>query len=325
MTLMKAVVRRRYGSTDALAVEEVPRPDPAAGEVLVRIRVAALNFGDWYALTGTPYLTRMILGLPQPRVTRLGVDFAGTVEAVGAGVNQFQPGDDVFGARTGALAAYVCVGQDRLIVAKPDNLSFEQAAAVPVAALTALQGLRDKGRLRSGERVLINGASGGVGTFAVQIAKALGGDVTAVCSTGNVELVRSLGADRVVDYSRDDFVQEDHRYDLVLDIAGGRTWSEWKRVLSPFARLVIVGGRSSNRIVGPLADGVRLRVSALGSKAEVVFFIAKLNRPDLLVVTDLVRRSVKPMVDRSYPLSDVVDAFRYLGEGHARAKVVVTV
>jgi NADPH:quinone reductase-like Zn-dependent oxidoreductase len=285
-----------------------------------------LNVGDWYDVTGRPYVARPTTGLRRPKSNRLGVDFAGTVEAVGQDVTQFTPGEEVFGGRNGALAEYVCVRAERAVVPKPARTSFEEAAAVPVAALTALQGLRDKGRLQPGQEVLVNGASGGVGTFAVQIAKALGGDVTAVCSTRNVEQARSLGADRVVDYTQEDFTRSDRRYDLLLDVAGSRSWSECKRVLRPQATLVIVGGPKSNRLLGPLGSVIEKRVASLFGSREAVFFIAKFNKPDMEVLRELLESGkITPAVERRYELAEVADALRYLGEGHARGKVVVTV
>jgi NADPH:quinone reductase-like Zn-dependent oxidoreductase len=324
---MKAAVRDRFGSPDAVVeLREVDAPVPAEDEVLVRVRAASLNVGDWYDVTGRPYVARPTTGLRRPKSNRLGVDFAGTVEAVGQDVTQFTPGEEVFGGRNGALAEYVCVRAERAVVPKPARTSFEEAAAVPVAALTALQGLRDKGRLQPGQEVLVNGASGGVGTFAVQIAKALGGDVTAVCSTRNVEQARSLGADRVVDYTQEDFTRSDRRYDLLLDVAGSRSWSECKRVLRPQATLVIVGGPKSNRLLGPLGSVIEKRVASLFGSREAVFFIAKFNKPDMEVLRELLESGkITPAVERRYELAEVADALRYLGEGHARGKVVVTV
>ena len=230
---MKAAVRDRFGSPDVVELRDIEKPAPADDEVLVRVRAASVNPADWYEVTGRPYVGRTQMGLLKPKSNRLGVDYAGTVEAVGGNVTEFRPGDEVFGGRSGAFAEYVCVREDRAIVPKPANLTFEEAAAVPVAALTALQGLRDKGQVQPGQKVLINGASGGVGTFAVQIAKALGAEVTGVCSTPNVDIARSLGADHVIDYTREDFTRSDERYDLMLDIAGSRSWSECRRVLDP--------------------------------------------------------------------------------------------
>jgi NADPH:quinone reductase-like Zn-dependent oxidoreductase len=270
------------------------------------------------------YVGRPQTGLRKPKNPRLGTDMAGEVEAVGRNVTQFKPGDEVFGARTGAFAEYVSVRD--AVAPKPANLTFEQAAAVPVAAVTALQGLRDKGQLQPGQKLLINGASGGVGTFAVQIAKVLGAHVTGVCSTGNVDTARSLGADHVIDYAKEDFTGSGERYDLLLDIAGGRSFSEYKRVLEPKARFVIVGAKRTNNVVGPLAHIVKVRVASLGRSQKVVFFIAKLTREDLLVLHDLLEvGKVTPVIDRQYTLDEVPEALRYLGEGHARGKVVITV
>ena len=320
---MKAIVCSSYGRPDVLELAEVEKPALADDLVLVKVRAASVNPADWYGVAG-PLIVRPSTGLFKPRSDRTGIDFAGTVEAVGKNVTHVSPGDDVFGARSGALAEYVTVRD--AVVAKPANLTFEEAAAVPVAAITALQGLRDKGQLQAGQQVLINGASGGVGTFAIQIAKALGAEVTAVCSTGNVEQARSLGADHVVDYTREDFTHSDRRYDLLLDVAGGKSWSQLRRVLTQDATVVIVGAQK-RRLVGPIGHIVRLRVASLlrGSQ-KAVFFIAKTNRADMEILRELLETGkVKPVVDRKYELAETADAFRYLGEGHARGKVIVTV
>ncbi len=322
---MKAAVRDRYCSPDVVELREIDRPVAVDGEVLVRVRAASLNLADWYAVTGRPYVGRTAMGLLKPKSNRLGVDFAGQVEAVGKDVTQFRPGDEVFGGRDGAFAEYVCVREERAVVPKPANVTFEQAAAVPIAAITALQGLRDKGQIQPGQKVLINGASGGVGTFGVQIAKALGAEVTAVCSTGNVGAARSLGADHVVDYTQEDFTLSDERYDLMLDVAGSRSWSECRRVLTPHATLVMVGGPKTNRLLGPLGHLVKVRLAAVRSSRKVVFFIAKLNKPDLVVLQELLETgTVTPVIDRRYELSEAADALRYLGEGHAKGKIVLT-
>jgi NADPH:quinone reductase-like Zn-dependent oxidoreductase len=321
---MRAIVRDKFGSPDVLELQETDKPDLTDDGVLVRVRATSVNPADWYSLTGTPYVARAQIGLFKPKSNRLGVDFAGTVEAVGRDVTQLRPGDEVFGGRSGAFAEYVCVRN--AVVPKPANLTLEQAAAVPVAALTALQGLRDKGQVQPGQKVLINGASGGVGTFAVQIAKALGAEVTGVCSTRNVDLVRSLGADHVIDYTREDFTRSDQRYDLLFDVAGSRSWSECRRVLNPQAILVIVGAPKGTRLFGPLSHIVKVRLAALRSSQKVVFFIAKFNEPDLVVLRDLLEAGkVTPVVDRRYEFSETADALRYLGEGHARGKIVITV
>jgi NADPH:quinone reductase-like Zn-dependent oxidoreductase len=277
-------------------------------------------------MTGTPWVGRTQMGLVKPKQQVLGVDFAGTVEAVGRNVTQFRPGDEVFGGRNGAFAEYVCVREERAVVPKPADVTVEQAAAVPVAALTALQGLRDKGQLQPGQNVLINGASGGVGTFAVQIAKALGADVTGVCSTRNVDLVRSIGADHVIDYTHEDFTLSDRRYDLMLDVAGSRSWSECRRVLDPQATLVIVGAPKGNRLLGPLSHIVKVRLASLRSSQKVVFFIAKFNKADMVALRELLEaEKVTPVIDRRYEFSEIADALQYMGEGHAQAKIVITV
>ena len=321
---MRAIVRNTYGPPDVLELGETDRPELTDDGVLVRVRAASINAADWYELTGTPYVARMQMGLRKPKSNTLGVDFAGTVEAVGRDVTQLRPGDDVFGGRSGAFADYVCAR--RAVVAKPAALTFEDAAAVPVAALTALQGLRDKGQLQAGQKVLINGASGGVGTFAIQIAKALGAEVTGVCSTRNVDTARSLGADHVIDYMREDFTQTDRRYDLLLDIAGSRSWSECKRVLNPKATLVIVGAPKGNRSLGPLGHIAKVRLASIPSSQRTLFFVAKFNMPDMVVLRDLLESGkVKPIIDRRHELNEIADAFRYMGEGHAQGKIVVTV
>ena len=321
---MKAIVRDTYGSPDVLKLGEVEKPDLADDGVLVRVHAASVARGDWYSLTGL-YVGRTELGLRKPKSRLIGGDFAGTVEAVGRDVTGLQPGDEVFGGRSGALAEYVCA-RARSVAVKPAHLSFEEAAAVPTSALTALQGLRDRGQLQPGQNVLINGASGGVGTFAVQIAKALGAEVTAVCSTRNVDLVRSIGADRVVDYTREDFTRSDQRYDLMFDNAGSRSWSECKRVLKPHATVVLVGGQMGGRLLGPLGHVIKMRLAALLGSRKAVFFVAKFNSADMEVLRELLEdRKVTPVIDRRYELSEIADAFRYLGEGHAQGKVVITV
>jgi len=321
---MKAIVRDTYGSPDVLRLGEDEKPDLTDDGVLVRVHAASVARGDWYTLTGL-YVGRAEMGLRKPKSRLIGGDFAGTVEAVGSDVTDVRPGDEVFGGRSGAFAEYVCA-RARSVALKPARLTFEEAAAVPTSALTALQGLRDKGELQPGQKVLINGASGGVGTFAVQIAKALGAEVTAVCSTRNVELVRSLGADHVVDYTRDDFTRSDERYDLLFDNAGSRSWSACKRVLKPRGTVVLVGGQMGNRVLGPVGHLVRMRLAALGSGRKLSFFVAKFNKPDMETLRELVEAGkVTPVIDRRYALSEVADAFRYMGEGHAQGKVVVTV
>ena len=322
---MKAVVHDKFGSPDVVEIREVDKPETAADEVLVRVRAASLNRFDWYGVTGRPWVGRVQMGLLKPKDNEVGADFAGTIEAVGNDVTEFQPGDDVFG-RTGALAEYVSIPEGT-VVSKPENVTFEQAATVRVAGLTALQGLRDHGRLQPGQSVLVNGASGGVGTFAVQVAKALGAaEVTGVCSTRNVELVRSLGADHVVDYTREDFTRNDRRYDVLLDVAGSRSWFAYRRVLKPEATLVLVGGPARNRMLGPLGHIAKVRLAAFRSSQKVVFFITKPNKADLVVLRDLLESGkVKPAIERRYELDETADALRYIGEGHVQSKLVIAV
>ena len=323
---MREIVRHEYGSPEVLELRDVDKPLPGDDELLVRVHAASVNPLDWHSVTGTPYVVRLSDGLRRPKDERVGVDFAGTVEAVGPRVTRLRPGAEVFGGKSGAFAEYVVVREGRSVASKPAGLTFEEAASVPVAAVTALQGLRDKGQLRAGQKLLINGASGGVGTFAVQIAKALGADVTGVCSTRNLDTARSLGADDVVDYTREDFTRSGKRYDLLLDIAGSRSWPECRRVLGDDARLVIVGGPKTNRWLGPLGRMATLRLASVGRSQSVIPFIAKLKREDLETLRALLEAgSVRPVVDRSYELGDVPNALAYLGKGHARGKVVITV
>jgi NADPH:quinone reductase-like Zn-dependent oxidoreductase len=321
---MEAVVQRCYGSVDALRLEEIAKPVAADNEVLVKVHAAAINPLDWHYMTGTPYIMRLSSGLGAPEDPRMGVDFAGTVEAVGKDVKRFKPGDEVFGGRGGALAEYVTVREDRALALKPANVSFEQAAAIPVAAITALQGLRDKGRLQPGQKVLINGASGGVGTFAVQIAKSFGAEVTGVCSTRNVDMVRSIGADHVIDYTREDFTEGAQRYDLILDNVGNHSLLDARRALKPGGILVMVGGPKRDPWLGPISRLMHAAVLSPFVDEEMVKFFADLNQDDLNVLGDLVRAGkVTPVIDRRYALSEVPEAIRYLGTGRARGKVVV--
>ena len=321
---MKAVVYCDYGAPDVLTLGAVDKPVPGDSQVLVRVRAVALNPLDWHYMRGTPYLARMEMGLRKPSITRLGVDFAGTVEAVGKSVTRFKPGDEVFGGRTGALAEYVTVREAGAIVLKPATLSFEQAAAVPVAAVTALQGLRDQGKVQPGQKVLINGASGGVGTFAVQIAKALGAEVTGVCSTRNVEMVRSIGADHVVDYTKEDFTKGAQRYDVILDNVGNHSLSAFRGVMNADGRYVMVGG-PSGRWLDPLPRAFSAVAVSKFVSQDMRFFIAQLNQKELMVLRDLLESGkVTPVVDRRYKLSEVQEAMAYLETGRARGKVIIT-
>jgi NADPH:quinone reductase-like Zn-dependent oxidoreductase len=322
---MKAAVHRCYGSPDVLVLEDVAKPSPADGQVLVKVHAAAVNPVDWHNLRGEPYVMRLSSGFGLPENVRLGVDFAGTVEAVGKNVTQFKPGDEVFGGGRGALAEYVSVPADRTIALKPANVTFEQAGAVAVAAITALQALRDKGGIRPGQKVLINGASGGVGTFAVQIAKALGAEVTGVCSTRNLAMVGSLGADHVIDYTREDFTQSGERYDLIVDMVGSHSIREYTRVLKPDGTLVVVGNTSRGRWIGPLVGMIEASVYAPFMNEEMTTLFATLNKDDLLFLAELMQTGkVIPVIDRRYGAHEIPDAIRYLEEGHARSKVVVT-
>jgi NADPH:quinone reductase-like Zn-dependent oxidoreductase len=327
---MLAVVFRKYGSPDVLELQDVPKPVPSDEEILVKVVAASVNPVDWHGFTGTPYLARMNRGWRNPKgVARLGVDFAGTVEAVGKDVTNFRSGDEVFGGRDGALAEYVCVRAHRAVVPKPANVSFEQAASVAVAATTALQAVRDKGGIRPGYKVLINGASGGVGTFAVQIAKALGAEeVTAVCSTRHVDLVQSIGADHVIDYTREDFAPrgvDGQRYDLAIHNAGSRPWSAYQRVLTPKAPLVITGAAKKNRLIGPFGYALRTLLRARLTGRKVVIFLADIDKQAMETLAGLLQTGqVVPVIERRYKFSEVADAFRYLGEGHAQGKIIVT-
>lgn len=319
---MKAIVFSNYGSPDVLKLQDVEKPTPKDDEVLVKVRATSVNPAEWYAMTGL-FLARLGNGLFKPKETRLGVDFAGIVEATGKNVTSFKPGDEVFGARSGAFAEYVCV--QNMIFPKPANITFEQAGGVAVAAITALQGLRDHGQLKAGQKVLINGASGGVGTFAVQIAKALGAEVTAVCSTANVERARALGADHVVDYTKEDFTRSGQQFDLLLDIAGSRPWRETRRVLKPQSHYIIVGAPKGNPVLGPLGFIIKTRLAALGASQKIVFFVASWKREDFLLLKEWFERGqVKPIVEKAYPLEKISEAMRHLGTGHAKGKIVVT-
>jgi NADPH:quinone reductase-like Zn-dependent oxidoreductase len=308
---------------DVLRIDEIARPEPGPDGVLVRVRAASVNRVDWYDVTGRPWIARPITGLRGPKSPPVGVDFAGTVETVGEDVTDLKSGDDVFGIANGSFAEYACVKKAAAL--KPAKVSFEDAATLPVAGLTALQGLRDRGRLQPGQSVLVNGASGGVGTFAIQIAKALGAEVTAVCSTRNVEQARSLGADHVIDYSRDDFTEGGRRYDLMLDIAGSKSWRQCRRVLTPNARLVIVGGEG-NPLIGPLGHIAAMWLGAKLGSRTATFFVADLNRPDLDFLGELLQTGqLKPVVEKRYELTEVADALRYMGDGHARGKLVIAI
>lgn len=321
--LMKAIVYRCYGSPDVLEFEDVEKPTPADDEVLVKVHAASVNPLDWHFMRGSPYIMRLGTGLGAPNSASMGVDFSGTVESVGVAVKQFKPGDEVFGGKSGAFAEYVTIREDRALVLKPANITFEQAASVPIAAITALQALRDKGKIKPGQKVLINGASGGVGTFAVQIAKSYGAEVTGVCSTRNLEMVRSIGADHVIDYTREDYTKNGQQYDLIIDNVGNHPLLANRRVLNPDGIFVIIGG-SKGDWLGPLMSPIKaLMLSPLVGQ-EFVLLLAKLRKDDLAILGDLMQAGkVTPVIDRRYPLSEVPAAIRYSEEGHARGKIVV--
>ena len=322
---MKAIVHCEYGGPEVLTLADVEKPTPADNQVLVKVRAASVNPLD-LTIRGL-WLLRPLSGLRKPKDTRVGVDYAGTVEAVGKNVTQFKPGDEVFGGKNGAIAEYVCVLADRSVVLKPANMTFEQAASVPVAAITALQGLRDKGKIHSGQKVLVNGASGGVGTFAVQIAKSFGTEVTGVCSTRNVDLVRSIGADHVIDYTKEDFTKTDQRYDLIYDLVGNHSFAERRRILNQNGICVMagVGGAGwhdgiAMRLAGELNAYVRSRFVS----QKFISYISQFNKQDMMVLGDLLQSGkMTPVIDRTYKLNETADALRYLEQGHARGKVVI--
>lgn len=319
---MKAIVYHNYGSPDVLQCEEIEKPTAGDDEVLIKVRAASVNVLDWRFVRGTPHFMRIMAGLRKPKVARLGIDVAGQVEAVGRNITHFKPGDEVFGACRGAFAEFACAAEDKLAL-KPANISFEEAAAVPVAAITALLGLRDKGRISPGQKVLVDGASGGVGTFAVQIAKSFGAEVTAVCSTSKVDTARSIGADQTIDYTREDFTQSGQRYDLILAAnAYHHSILDYRRALSPDGVYVFAGGGGVQMLQAMLLAPL---LSLIGSK-KMCFSVAKIHSKDLVLLKDLLAAGkVVPVIDRRYPLSDVAEAFRYLEEGHAQGKVVITV
>jgi len=322
---MKAIIYTRYGSPDVLEFKEVEKPAPRDDEVLIKVHAASVNAADWHLLRADPFLVRFMSGLLKPKNQILGADIAGRVEAVGSNVTQFQPGDEVFGDISGCgwggFAEYACVAENAILL-KPANLSFDESTAVPLAACTALQGLRDKGHIQPGQKVLINGASGGVGTFAVQIAKSFGAEVTAVCSTGKLDMVRSVGADHVIDYTQEDFTRNGQHYDLILAANGDRPISEYKRALAPNGTYVMTGGSTSQMfqalLIGPLITMTGSKKMGAGGAGP--------NIKDLAFIKELLEAGkVVPVIDRRYQLSEVADAIRYLEEGHAKGKVVITV
>jgi len=323
---MKAVVRHRYGAADVLELENLPKPLPAENEVLIRIRAAALNPLDWHLMRGAPWFLRLFIGLWKPRSIRLGVDVAGTIVGLGTGVTEFRLGDEVFGAVDGALAEYVC-GPLSAFVRKPANVTPEEAAAIPIGGLTALQALRDKGHVKPGDTVLINGASGGVGTFAIQIARWLGAIATGVCSSRNADLVRSLGAHRVIDYTREDFANDGERYDVVFDLVGNRTLSDFRKVLKTKGVFIGCGAGGPDKPAGQLLAGMIRQIAAGWFTSQTVTgILAKRNKADLEILRELLGNGlIKSVIDQRYRLSDVPEAIRYLEQGHARGKVVIAI
>ena len=325
---MKAIVHCDYGVAN-LKLEEIEKPTPADDQILVRVRAASVNPYDWHFVEGTPKIIRLMgIGVRKPKEIRLGVDFAGTVETVGKNVTQFKPGDEVFGGREGAFAEYVCRRAVGSVASKPASITFEQAASLNIAGITALQAVRDRGKIQSGQKVLINGASGGVGTFAVQIAKSFGADVTGVCSTRNVDLVRSLGADHVIDYTKEDFTKSAERYDVILDNVPNHSLSEVRRVLTPKGKYVLIGGGGANEqgFIGPFARIIKTKVQSLFASQEMGMMMADSNQKDLSLLAEMVESGkMKPVIDRTYKLAEVPEAIGYLEQGHARGKVVIVV
>ena len=320
---MKAILFHQYGSPNVLKLAEVERPIPKENEVLVKVEAAATNPLDWHRMRATPFLVRLGDGLLKPKDPRLGADFAGRVEAVGKDVTKFQPGDELFGLSTGTFAEYVCARESH-VVHKPANLSFVEAAAVPVVAFTALQGLRHAGQIEPGQTVLVNGASGGVGTFTVQIAKSFGAEVTGVCSTRNLDLVRAIGADHVIDYTKEDFTRSGQQYDLIYDAVGNHSVADYKRALKPQGNCVIAGFTTLPRMLGHMLLGAW--VSRRGSQKIGMMGVATPNQKDLLVIKELLEAGkVVPVIDKCYPLAETAVAIRHLETGRARGKVIITV
>jgi NADPH:quinone reductase-like Zn-dependent oxidoreductase len=324
---MKAIVQDRYGSPDILECKDIAAPVAADNEVLVRVHAAAVNALDWHFMRGDPYLARLTLGFSGPKVKVRGRDFAGRVESVGSTVTRFKPGDEVFGEADGAFAEYVRVSEE-LVESKPANLTHAQAAALPLAGNTALTGLRDIARVQAGQQILINGASGGVGTFAVQLAKVFGATVTGVCSTRNADLVTSLGADHVIDYTKEDFTRNGKRYDAILDLVGNRSLADFRRALTPTGTLILSGGGVSDggSLVGPMGLMLKGRAVSTFVRQRIVMFVASPKRENLATLRELAESGkIAPVIDRTYPLNEAPEAIRYLEKDHARAKVIITI
>ncbi|MFI9766424.1 NAD(P)-dependent alcohol dehydrogenase [Streptomyces sp. NPDC052415] len=324
---MKAVVQDRYGPADVLEFRDIERPEPGPGDVLVRVHAASVNAYDWHFMHGDPKVARAVMGLRGPKARVRGRDFAGRVEAVGSGITDLGPGDEVFGEADGAFAEYVCAPGDA-VGPKPSNLTFEQAAAIPLAGNTALIGVRDVGGVREGQTLLVNGASGGVGTFAVQLGKAYGAEVTAVCSARNADMARSLGADHVIDYAREDFTRANRRYDVVLDLVGNHSLRAFRRALTPTGTLVLSGGGvyEGGSVLGPMGLFLKRRLAAPFTRQRLVELPARRNRENLTTLKELAEAGrIAPVIERTYPLSEAAEAIRHLEVEHARAKIVVTV
>jgi NADPH:quinone reductase-like Zn-dependent oxidoreductase len=322
---MKAFVYRRYGTPEMLQLEDVDVPTVGHDQVLIRVHAASVNPFDWHHLTGKPYLMRLSAGFGKPKEIRIGADYAGRVASVGRDVTLWRPGDEVFGMRSGAFGEYVVTGQDKP-ARKPSNVTFEQAAAVPMAGLTALQALRDKGGIQAGQHVLVNGASGGVGTVGVQLAKAFGAHVTGVCSTRNVDMVRKLGADRVIDYTEEDFVHSGQKYDLILDVAGNRSISDRRRALTRTGKLVLVGGPKTNAWFGPLGSALTVTLASFLRTQKMMMMLAANRKADLdLLARLLAEGKLIPFLERTHPLHELPRAMAYVGAGHARGKIVITI
>ena len=325
-TRMKAILQRCYGAPEILRLDEVEKPVPGEHEIRVRVHAASVNPLDWHVMRGEPYIMRMQAGIGAPKVSRFGADFSGSVEAVGKSVTRFKPGDEIFGDKRGAFAEYLSIPDDRPLALKPANITHEQAAAVPIAAVTALQALRDKALIKPGQKLLINGASGGVGTFAVQIAKQLGAEVTAVCSGRNAELVRSLGADHVVDYTKEDITRSGQQFDAIVDTVGNRALLDMRRIMKPSGNFVIVGGPSDGPWIGAMVMPIKAAFISPFVKQDFKFFLADVNQKDLDYLAGLMQSGkLTSVIDRRYPLAEVPQAIAYLEEGHARGKVVITV
>lgn len=323
---MKAIVYDRYGSPDVLQYQEIEKPIPADDQVLIQVRASSANPYDWHFIRGTPSFIRLFTGIRAPKSRRAGADVAGVVEAAGRNVTSFKPGDPIFGTAAGSFAEYACAPASSVAL-KPESLTWEQAASLPIAGVTALQGLRDKGRIRAGQRVLINGAAGGVGTFAVQIAKWLGADVTGVCSTRNVEMVRSLGADRAIDYTREDFTRGGERYDVIFELVGNLSFSGCRRVMNPKGILIACGGGGPERkwMLDAITAPIGAMVASMFVSQRQAGFLAKRNREDLAALRDLMEAgTLRPVIDRCFGLGETAEAIRYLETGHARGKVVIT-